>query len=202
MSIPLHPPAPPHSGSALAPGKFLVARRGLQDPVFAKTVILLVGYGSDGAMGLIVNRPSGIPLSKLFPEFKGLKKRNDLAYIGGPVELDRLFLLVASKKRPGKSLEIFDGVYISFDKDALKAMADDPRARFRVYAGYAGWSAGQLESEMARGDWYLVAADAGTIFNKPAASIWPGLIQRAGLEVQRQRAAGLSFARLDLPLHP
>ena len=195
-------PVSPQSGNPLSAGKFLVARRGLPDPIFSKAVILLVGYGNDGAMGLIVNRPSKMPLSKLFPAMKGLEKRGDLAYIGGPVEMDRLFLLASAKGRPGKSLKIFDGVYISFDKEALKAMAGDPRARFRIYAGYAGWSAGQLESEMARGDWYIVAADAGTIFDRSAESIWPDLIQRAGMEVQRQKARALSFAHLDLPLHP
>lgn len=176
---------PRPSGSGLSAGKFLVASRGIADPIFSKTVILIVGYDKDGAMGFIVNRPSKIPVSKLFPKIKELKKRGDQAYIGGPVEMDRLFLLVAGKKPlPGKSVVVFDGVYISFDANAFKSMAVDMRARFRIYAGYAGWSAGQLESEMARGDWYLFPADQRNIFDEPAERIWPDLIQRAGLEVQ------------------
>lgn len=169
-------------------GEFLVATRQLTDSVFSETVILLIEYGSDGAMGLIINRPSKVPVSKLFPEIKDLKKRNDLAYIGGPVELYEAFLLLNSKSKnpPGQALRIFDGVYISPDMQALRKMVADPKAKFRIYAGYAGWASGQLETEISRGDWYILPADEKTLFDMPASEIWPDLIDRAGIEAMNK----------------
>ncbi len=167
-------------------GEFLVATRQLTDSVFSETVILLIQYGSDGAMGLIINRPSKVPLSKLFPEVKELEKRKDRAYIGGPVELYKVFLLLEknskSENPPGQSLRIFDNVYISPDMQTLRKMAADHTAKFRIYAGYAGWASGQLEAEIIRGDWYILNADEKSIFDMPASEIWPDLIGKAGIE--------------------
>ncbi len=190
---------PPGSVSALSAGEFLVASRQLEDPVFGKSVILIISYDKSGAMGLIVNRPSKLPLSKLFPKIKGVRKRGDLVYIGGPVQMDKLFLLVAAppatKGQPGKSLKIFDNVYLSRDTETFREMAGNEKAQFHIYAGYAGWEAGQLESEISRGDWYLAAADTGTIFNEPPEGIWPRLIEKAGFEVRQQKPGLLLTAR-------
>ena len=173
----------------LSAGEFLVASRQLNDPVFGKTVILLVSYDSSGAMGLIVNRPSSFPLSKLFPRIRGLKENDGLLYVGGPVQMEKLFLLIepaaAKKTPPGRAVKIFGGVYLSTDVETFKTLAGGGKGRFRMYAGYAGWAAGQLESEISRGNWYLVTADAGTIFNMKPESVWPHLIGRAGFEVRR-----------------
>lgn len=174
---------------AISAGKFLVASRQLDDPVFGKSVILLISYDASGAMGLIVNRPSKLPLAELFPKVRGLRRRSDLIYIGGPVQMDRLFLLLVppSPKVPhGRAVRIFGDVYLSADMDTFRKMAASGKARFRMYAGYAGWAAGQLESEISRGNWYLATADAATIFSEPPESIWPDLIQRAGFEVRLQ----------------
>ena len=178
------PLMPQYHQSGPAAGEFLVATRQLKDSVFSETVILLLEHGSDGAMGLIINRPSKVPIAKLFPEVKELEKRKDRAYIGGPVQLYKVFLLLDSESKtpPGKSLRIFDNVYISPDMQTLRSMALDHKAKFRIYAGYAGWASGQLEAEISRGDWYIVSADEKTIFDMPASEVWPDLIDRAGIE--------------------
>ncbi len=172
-------------------GEFLVATRQLTGSIFSETVILIIEYGAGGAMGLIINRPTKAPISKLFPEVKELKNRQDPAFLGGPVEMYKAFLLLASRSKnpPGKSLRIFNQIYISADMNALKAAAKDPASRFRIYAGYAGWTSGQLESEINRGDWYILSADEKTLFDLPASEIWPELIGKSGIEAMN--ATGL-----------
>ncbi|MDA8092196.1 MAG: YqgE/AlgH family protein [Nitrospiraceae bacterium] len=168
-----------------------MATRQLTGSIFSETVILIIEYGAGGAMGLIINRPTKAPISKLFPEVKELKNRQDPAFLGGPVEMYKAFLLLASRSKnpPGKSLRIFNQIYISADMNALKAAAKDPASRFRIYAGYAGWTSGQLESEINRGDWYILSADEKTLFDLPASEIWPELIGKSGIEAMN--ATGL-----------
>ncbi len=179
-------------------GEFLVATRQLTDSVFSETVILLIEYGKDGAMGLIINRPTKVLVSKLFPEVKELKKRSDRAYIGGPVEMYKVFLLLnSSKNPPGRSLHIFDGVYISPDMRTLRKMASEQNSKFRIYAGYAGWTSGQLEAEISRGDWYILAADEKAIFDMPAQEVWPSLIDRAGIEALGPAVASPALAEKE-----
>ncbi len=189
------PAAPQLHRAGPAAGEFLVATRQLTDSVFSETVILLIEYGKDGAIGLIINRPTKVPISKLFPEVKELKKRSDRAYIGGPVEMYKVFLLLdSSENPPGRSLRIFDGVYISPDMRTLRKMALESKSKFRIYAGYSGWASGQLETEISRGDWYILAADEKTIFDMPAQEIWPSLIDRAGIEAMGPAAVHAHLA--------
>jgi putative transcriptional regulator len=160
------------------------------DPRFAETVILLLDLGSQGAMGLIVNRPTTITLSSLFPEIKGLQQRSDAVFFGGPVEGRMIFLLVRSKERPPDSITVVDSVHFSRSRAVLEDIVTHPReAQLHAYAGYAGWGAGQLEREISRGDWYVFSADAGTIFDKDPDSVWPDLIRRTAAEWVRAETA-------------
>jgi putative transcriptional regulator len=166
------------SGGELAKGKFLVASRDIGDPRFMETVILLLEYGETGAMGLVINRPTGTPVSEVFPELEAAAGKGASLYIGGPVGVEQVRLLVRSAAEPEDSSRIFDGVYISSSTAVLERMARSPKKGegFRVFAGYSGWSAGQLEREMQMGSWHLMGADASVIFDKDPADIWPELI--------------------------
>ncbi len=170
-----------HPESRLAAGKFLVASRNVEDPRFRETVILLIKYDSEGAMGLIVNRSTDARLSEVFSEIKGLQKRNDTFFVGGPVGLNQVFVLIRSKHPPDESLLIPRDIYITSNIDSFKRIVENAEAdeRFRVYAGYAGWSPGQLEMEVSRGDWHIIKADAETIFDRDPSSIWQELIVRS-----------------------
>lgn len=178
-------PEPDRFDRELSKGKFLIASRKLGDPRFQETVILLVSYDKRGAAGLVINRPVRMSLSDAFPDSPMLRKNNDTVYFGGPVELDRLLFLIRSPGRPEKSGHVFDGVYVSSSRPVLDRLIGKPKTgeRVRVYAGYAGWAAGQLEGEVSRGDWHVVQADAKTIFDKKSEKIWPELIRR-GSELQ------------------
>ena len=169
----------------LSAGKLLVATRQLEGPIFQKTVILLISYDKDGALGLILNRPSEMPLLSFFPDSKELKKRSDKVFFGGPVGMDRLFLLVAADKQPLNSTKVLDGVYASSSSETLKSIAGQTDAVFRAYLGYAGWGPGQLESELERNSWYIHPADSETVFSKTPKALWPALIKKSGIEAEK-----------------
>ena len=169
---------------ALAQGKFLVADNRLMDPNFRETVVLLIRYGPEGTMGLVINRPLPIKLSRLFPDVQELQQSKETLYLGGPVEPGGVLLLVRSAKAPEDGLPVFDDVYLSASRDVLRRLIEKPEKddRFRIYAGYAGWSSKQLESECQRGDWHVLAADIETLFDRKPSEIWPELIQRTSAD--------------------
>ena len=171
-------PGPSIERSALAAGRFLVAARRLRDPNFAETVVLLVDYDENGALGLIVNRPTDVPLAGMVPAVEELRDRNDAVYIGGPVARDRLVLLFRSTVPRERSSHVVDGVYASSDLEVLRALAggDVP---FRAYVGYSGWAPGQLDAEVLRGDWHVAPADAGAVFDPAPLELWRTLIRRS-----------------------
>ncbi len=161
----------------LTKGKFLVASRSLQDPNFAETVILIVDYDRQGALGVVVNRPSEVALVEALPQVGELRKRKDVIFLGGPVARDRMLLLVRTRQRPPQSLRVFDRVFASGSLDALrKSMARGDS--IRAYAGYTGWGPGQLDLEVSRGDWYIGPADSNAVFTERPTRMWDDLIER------------------------
>lgn len=190
------------AAQAPAAGRFLVATRG-QQGFFAKTVILLVRYGPKGAFGVIVNRPTKFPLAKLLPDVAELQGRPDLIYVGGPVSLSRLTLLIRSKTPPPDAVHVTDDLYASGSLKALRAVAGGKLAgaSFRGYAGYAGWAAGQLESEIERGGWHVVSADADDVFSKDPSGLWQRLIARKQtrlVDADRPRRSSGSYPAADV----
>jgi putative transcriptional regulator len=172
------------SQAALSKGTFLVAGRDLIDPNFSETVVLLTSYDWNGAMGLVINRPADVRLSKVLPDIKGIRRRKDKIYIGGPVERNQLFMLIRSDKLYEDTVHVSDDIYVSMSRDVLQKLVKDAETeeRFRVYAGYAGWTSGQLESEVERGDWLVIHADAESIFDKDADAIWRELIEKSSAQ--------------------
>ncbi len=180
-AIPKEKPGGPGSREELAKGKFLVASRRLQDPNFRETVVLLIDYGLDGAMGLVINRPSAVKLVTVFPDIKALKQRKDTIFVGGPVEANKMLLLIRSPRMPEGADEVTAGVYISSSWKVLEGLMKKTATkdeRFRLFAGYAGWAPSQLDFERTRGDWYVLKADAETVFSQNPSELWPELIRR------------------------
>lgn len=168
----------------LSKGRFLVASRQLLDSQFSKTVVLLLQYGRQGAMGLVINQPTEMKLSTLLPEIEGLQQRSDPIYHGGPVAQQQLMLLIRTTSPPEGSHHVFKDIYISSSQKVIKRMIEDPasKERFRVYAGYAGWAPGQLDMEVSRGGWHILRADPETVFDKSSPDIWPELIRRSSAQ--------------------
>ena len=169
------------AGVDLSDGKFLVATRQLLDPRFIQTVLLLIRYNKEGALGLIINRPTKANLSDALPDLPNLKRVKETLFLGGPVDLSRIFLLLLSAEPPKDSLRVFGNVYLSSSKEVLEQRIpiQNNKEKLRVYAGYAGWGAGQLESEIQQGHWNVWHADAEIIFNMPAKDVWPVMIERS-----------------------
>ncbi len=165
------------AANRLEKGKFLVASRALVDPSFARTVVLLVEYSADGALGVIVNRPSEVPLGDALPEVKELARRRDVIYLGGPVGRERMLVLLRTRNEPPESLRIFGRVFASGSLTALRDSVTRGEG-VRAYAGYAGWGAGQLDGEVARGDWLIGPADVDVVFAEHPTDVWDRLIER------------------------
>ena len=164
-----------------AAGRFLVANRRMRDPRFVKSVILLVSYGEKGAMGLIVNQPSGVKLAELLPEADRLEQRGDIVYIGGPVAQDGIMLLLRADTGPEGAEHIFADVYVSPNRDVLDRLVARDSGNFRSYVGYSGWAPGQLDHELERQDWHVTAGDADLVFSTAPASVWDKLIKQTDM---------------------
>jgi putative transcriptional regulator len=170
-------------------GKVLVASRVLPDPIFAKTVILLVHYDPGGVVGLMLNRRTDIPLSRVFDKVKGAKNRSDPVYLGGPVETPVVFGLLRSNAKREPAERILGDVYLISTKPLFEktlSARPDPGV-FHVYLGYAGWTPEQLRKEVEVGAWFIFPGDAQTFFNSNPDGLWPELIRRTELKMASSR---------------
>jgi putative transcriptional regulator len=174
----------------ISKGMFLIARPNLPDPHFAETVVLLIDYSPNGAVGLIVNRSSDVRLKKVLPDVKGARVRNKKIFLGGPVAVNQLFFLVYSERQPEESIQLLEKVYILQKPETIDQILTkkDKKMRLRVYVGYAGWAIGQLEYEISRGDWNLMPADAESIFIKEPKDVWPELVHRGPAQMVKAAA--------------
>jgi putative transcriptional regulator len=194
-AIPKDDPVVPDTREALAKGKFLVASRRLNDPNFSQTVVLLIDYGPDGAMGLVINRPSNVKLSTVFPDVKELKQRRDTVYVGGPVAVNQMLMLIRSPQAPAASVPVIKNIYLSSSWEVLERLIKKATAeeQFRLFAGYAGWAPNQLDFERNRGDWHVIEADADSVFAHDPKALWPELIRRASVKwVHLEKSAAKS----------
>jgi putative transcriptional regulator len=157
--------------------QFLIAMPGMADENFSRTVIYLCEHSKNGALGLVINRPTDITLKSLFEKVELSLDRDELAqqpvFFGGPVQTERGFVLhekTGTEQSPYTStLSIAGGgLEMTTSKDVLEALANGagPR-RLMVTLGYSGWSAGQLEEEIGRNGWLTVNADPKVIFDTP-----------------------------------
>jgi len=168
--------------AAIAPvkGQFLVAARGLADPRFRHSVILLLEHGSEGSKGVIVNRVTPVAARQLLPDMAGLGSREDAMYFGGPVAFGEVLALVRAPAAPPASRPVIDDVWYTDSRQTVEALlaAGTPAARLHLVLGYAGWAPGQLQSEIRRGDWLLSPAAPGQIFRDDPDRLWSELIDR------------------------
>jgi putative AlgH/UPF0301 family transcriptional regulator len=175
----------------LSAGKLLVASRDLGDPIFAKTVILLVHYDSNSVVGLMLNRRSEVPLSRVFEQLKAAKSRSDPVYLGGPVEISAVFALLRSKAKPKSAERILGDVYLISTKPLFEktlSARPDPGV-FHVYLGYAGWTPDQLRKEVEVGAWFIFQGDAQTVFNSDPDNLWSQMIRKTEMKMANRRPA-------------
>ncbi len=153
----------------------LVARPKLVDPNFAESVVLVMNNLGAGPVGIIVNRPTRVNVSQLFPKNPRIARLPERIYFGGPVDLGRVWFLFRARTPPMHSVRAFDDFYLSGDRELLVQLLarDKPMEGLRIFVGYSGWAPGQLEAEIERGDWASRRADKDAIFDSKSERIWP-----------------------------
>ena len=167
---------------------FLIAMPAMADPNFAHTLTYVCEHNKDGALGIVVNRPIDMKLSALFEQINvplaDRALRETLVHFGGPVQLDRGFVLHRPLGTWQSTLAIGDDMGLTTYKDVLEAVGrgDGPSDVF-ISLGYAGWEAGQLESELAQNAWLTVEADAGVLFDVPPERRLPAAMQLLGIDL-------------------
>jgi len=166
-----------------APGSkaiFLVAKKGMPDPFFRDSVVLVTN-AAVAPIGVIINKPLDVTLAKALPDAEKLKARTERLYFGGPVNANDVIFIFRSKRPVENGLRLLDGIYITGSREILEELLgrDDPVEGLRIYAGHAGWSPGQLEGEIARGDWDLLPADEAAIFAAKPEDLWIEMRRRA-----------------------
>jgi putative transcriptional regulator len=165
-------------------GQLLIAARHLRDPNFYKTVVLVVEHGTDGAMGIVINRPSCVTVAHALSKHFDLPETDDLLYVGGPVEPAALFILHNAGTLDIHERPVVPGVYVGssaevFERVVRCACEGGADLEFRIFSGCAGWGPEQLEGELNRGDWLLQTATADALFSDDPYQMWDQQIQKA-----------------------
>jgi putative transcriptional regulator len=153
----------------------LVARSELRDSDFTGSVVLVMNNLGPAPIGVVINRPTQVPVSRLFPDLKRLAPLHDKVYFGGPVEFGTVWFLFRASRPPGHAIKALEGIYLSANRRLLLQLLgrDKPMDGLRIFIGHSGWAPGQLESEIARGDWTLEHAGSDAIFNGKSERPWP-----------------------------
>jgi putative transcriptional regulator len=153
----------------------LIAGDAQHDSDFADSVVLVMNNLAPAPVGIVINRPMPIPVSRLFPDLMRLAQVRDKLYFGGPVEFGSVWFLFRATTPPDHAIQTCDGVYLSADQKLLLQLLarDKPMDGLRIFVGHAGWAPGQLEAEIANGDWTLKRAEPEAIFNSKSEYPWP-----------------------------
>jgi len=165
---------------------FLIAMPTLEDPYFSNALVYICEHNENGALGIIVNRPIDMDLAGLFEKIDIKLSADSLAklpvYFGGPVQLDRGFVLHRPIGHWQSTLAVNGEVGLTSSRDVLSSVGSDGvPAEILVTLGYAGWDAGQLESELAQNSWLTVPAKAEILFDLPPEERLPAAMQRLGI---------------------
>lgn len=182
----------------VAAGSLLVATPALVDPNFAETVVLLLDVNEDGCLGVVLNRPSPVLVAEVLADWRDIVAEPEVLFRGGPVNPDGALavgLLADRSDVPVGFRGIFDDLGV-VDLDTPLELVDGSLAGLRIYAGYAGWSAGQVQQEIASGDWYVVPAVVSDVFRPDSSELRRDVLRRQPGEI-----AWLSTRPLDPDLN-
>ena len=170
------PPALPLAGRLLVAGPLLT------DATFARTVILLLDHDEEGSLGLVLNRPSRVPVGAVLPPWDGRTTGTDVLFTGGPVADDSALALgllpgpVDGPEPAGFRRVAGPFGLVDLDNDPVATMAE--LDALRIYAGYAGWGEGQLDDEVAEGAWYVVDGGPADVFSAAPEDLWRQVLRR------------------------
>jgi putative transcriptional regulator len=159
-------------------GQLLIAGPGLSDPNFWRTVVLIVEHSDDGALGLVLNRPSETTVGEAVSELEPVLDVDDPLYIGGPVQPSALIVLAEFDDTESAALIAFEDIGV-LGGEVDEATPASVR-RGRAFVGHAGWGPGQLDAELERGDWILEPAKRQDAFTETPLELWVAVLTRKG----------------------
>jgi putative transcriptional regulator len=160
-------------------GQLLIAGPSLLDPNFWRTVVLIVEHTEDGALGLVLNRPSETTVGEAVPQLEVLVSSEEQLFIGGPVQPSSVIILAEFEDPSEAALIAFDDVGVLGSGTSI-AHAGPGVRRGRAFVGHAGWGPGQLDSELERGDWILEGARPQDAFSTEPRELWIEVLTRKG----------------------
>ncbi len=165
--------------TGLPAGALLLASPSLQDPDVTRTVGLWGIHSDEGAMGLVLNRPAAVSVAEAVPALGGAVEESEPIYVGGPVQANSVVFLAEFLDPADAGLLVLESIgFPAPDADVEQLMR--ATGRRRVFAGYAGWGEGQLDAEIASGDWIEHAAEPGDVFTDEPEQLWSTVLTRMG----------------------
>jgi putative transcriptional regulator len=173
------PDSEPGGAETSLRGRLLIASPALVDPNFARTVVLITEHGPEGAMGVVLNRPSEIEVGDVAPELAPIVVDGEPVFIGGPVQPQALVVLAEFSDSRAAAWIIAEDVGFVAAETEYGDLTDVVR-RGRVYAGYSGWDAGQLEGELAEEAWIVEPPMPAELFPDDPLALWQDVLARKG----------------------
>jgi putative transcriptional regulator len=160
-------------------GQLLLASPTLHDPNFERTVVLVGIHNDDGAMGVVLNRPSAVTVGEAVPQLEHAVAEEEPVYSGGPVQPSAIVCLAEFIDPSPAGLLVLGRIGFPAPDTGIEELTE-ATARRRVFAGYAGWSASQLERELENGDWIAYAARPEDVFAQAPEDLWSAILTRMG----------------------
>jgi putative transcriptional regulator len=166
--------------SEVRAGMLLVATPQLVDPNFVDTVILLLDVDEGGALGVVLNRPSGVPVSEVLETWGEIASEPEVLFRGGPVSTEGALgvALLRDREDVPVGFREVDGRLGLVDLDTPVELVTGSLAGMRVFAGYAGWGSDQLAAEIDEGSWYVVPGEAVDVFRLDPSDLWRDVLRR------------------------
>jgi putative transcriptional regulator len=160
-------------------GKLLIATPPLPDPNFWRTVVLVVDHSEEGALGLVLNRPSNATVGEAVPQLGQLLDNEQTVFVGGPVQPSGVLVLARFEDPSDSPLLAFGDVGLIALGGTEEALDVDVH-QARAFVGHSGWGPGQLDAELQRGDWIVEAATAEDAFTERPMQLWSDVLTRKG----------------------
>lgn len=163
----------------IAPGRLLVAAPDLEDPNFQRSVVLVLAHTDEGTLGVALNRTGELPVAEVVPELEGLAAEPASVFVGGPVQPDGVVALAQVDEEVDGVGPVAPGLGV-LDLDRETGFIPPEVQQLRLFAGHAGWDAGQLEDELAAGGWFVVDGEPGDAMTDDPEHLWERVLRRQG----------------------